>query len=72
MLKSGMPASEKDEDGDLYQATTDPNVVDPCTFYDAQGRLWMVYGSYSGGIFIKEMDAKTGLPLEEGYGKKLL
>ena len=32
----------------------------------------MVYGSYSGGIFIKEMDTKTGLPLEEGYGKKLL
>lgn len=72
MLKSGMDAKEKDEDGDLYQATTDPNVVDPCTFYDAEGRLWMVYGSYSGGIFIKEMDTKTGLPLEEGYGKKLL
>ena len=52
MLKSGMDAKEKDEDGDLYQATTDPNVVDPCTFYDAEGRLWMVYGSYSGGIFI--------------------
>ena len=41
-------------------------------FYDAEGRLWMIYGSYSGGIFVKEMDPDTGLPLEPGYGKKLL
>lgn len=72
MLKSGMGASEVDADGDMYMATTDPNAVDPCVFYDAEGRLWMIYGSYSGGIFVKEMDAVTGLPLEEGYGKKLL
>lgn len=72
MLKSGMPASEDDEDGNLYQATVDPNTVDPAVFYDAEGRLWMVYGSYSGGIFIKEMDPQTGLPLESGYGEKLL
>lgn len=72
LLKSGMGADELDEDGDLYQATVDPNTVDPNVFYDKDGRLWMVYGSYSGGIFIKEMDPETGLPLEEGYGKKLL
>lgn len=72
LLKSGMGADEADEDGNLYQATTDPNVVDPNVFYDADGRLWMVYGSYSGGIFIKEMDPVTGEPLESGYGKKLL
>lgn len=72
ILKSGQSASEPDEDGDLYQATTDPNTVDPTTFYDNEGKLWMVYGSYSGGIFIKEMDTETGEPLETGYGKKLL
>ncbi len=72
LLKSGMGASVPDEDGDLYQATRDPNAVDPVLFYDPDGRLWMVYGSYSGGIFVKEMDANTGLPLESGYGKKLL
>lgn len=72
LLKSGMEASVPDEDGDLYQATTDPNAVDPVVFYDAEGRLWMIYGSYSGGIFVKEMDPDTGLPLEPGYGKKLL
>lgn len=72
LLKSGMDVSEKDEDGDLYQAATDPNTVDPVVFYDKMGRLWMVYGSYSGGIFAKEMDTDTGLLLEGGYGKKLL
>ena len=39
-------------DGTYYNATKHPNVVDPTVFFDAEGRLWMVYGSYSGGIFI--------------------
>ena len=63
-LKSGMAG---------YNATYYPNVVDPCAFFDKDGRLWMVYGSYSGGIFILEMDPATGLPLEgQNYGTKLL
>ncbi len=72
LLKSGMGADELDENGDLYQATVDPNTVDPVVFYDKEGRLWMIYGSYSGGIFVKELDAQTGEPLEDGYGTKLL
>ena len=32
MLRSGMDAGEEDEDGNLYQATVDPNTVDPNTF----------------------------------------
>ena len=57
-----------------YNANSYPNVVDPCTFYDKEGRLWMVYGSYSGGIFILEMDVNTGFPLEgqSTFGTKLL
>ena len=56
-----------------YNASSRPNVVDPCAFTDKEGRLWMVYGSYSGGIFILEMDPETGFPLEDqGYGTKLL
>lgn len=72
LLKSGMGAEIPDEDGDLYQPTQDPNTVDPVVFYDAQERLWMIYGSYSGGIFAKELNPMTGLPLEPGYGEKLL
>ena len=71
MLKSGM-WDEISEDGTIYDATKHPNVVDPDVFYDKDGKLWMVYGSYSGGIFILEMDETTGKPLpNQGYGKKL-
>ncbi|KXZ23337.1 endo-alpha-(1-_5)-L-arabinanase [Bacillus nakamurai] len=70
-LKSGMDG--KSEDGTTYNANVHPNVVDPQTFFDHNGKLWMVYGSYSGGIFILEMNPKTGFPLpNQGYGKKLL
>ena len=56
-----------------YNATVLPNVVDPCVFHDRDGKLWMVYGSYSGGIYILRMDEETGRPMEgQGYGKKLL
>lgn len=59
-------------DGSLYDAAKHPNVVDPHVFFDAVGKLWMVYGSYSGGIFILEMDPETGFPLpDQGYGKRL-
>ncbi len=71
-LKSGQGADMLDEDGEVYDATVKPNAVDPCVFFDKEGRLWMVYGSYSGGIYIKEMNPETGFPLEPGYGKKLL
>ncbi len=38
-----------------------PNCIDPCVFYDEQGKLWMSYGSWSGGIFMLELDEDTGL-----------
>ena len=34
---------------------TDPNV-----FYDATGKLWMVFGKDWGGIYIIEMDPEDG------------
>lgn len=72
ILKSGM-WNELSEDGTLYDAAVHPNVVDPNLFYDKDGILWMVYGSYSGGIFIMKMNPKTGLPFpDQGYGKRLL
>jgi arabinan endo-1,5-alpha-L-arabinosidase len=72
VLKSGM-WGQASEDGSVYDAKVHPNVVDPDTFYDNDGRLWMVYGSYSGGIFILKLDEATGKPLPgQGYGKKLV
>ncbi|WP_379153005.1 glycoside hydrolase family 43 protein [Paenibacillus sp. sgz5001063] len=71
ILKSGMAGTG--DDGEIYDATEKPNVVDPDVFFDKEGKLWMVYGSYSGGIFILELDPATGFPLpDQGYGKKLL
>lgn len=58
-----------------YDATRYPNAIDPCVFFDKTGeRLFMVYGSYSGGIFLLELDPATGLILEgqEEYGARLL
>jgi arabinan endo-1,5-alpha-L-arabinosidase len=71
LLKSGMDGAS--DDGSAYNATRHPNVVDPSVFKDAQGKLWMVYGSYSGGIFILALNAATGLPLAgQGYGRHLM
>ena len=37
-----------------------PNCIDPCVFYDEEGKLWMSYGSWSGGIWMLELDENTG------------
>jgi len=59
-----------------------PNAIDPTVFYDKDGRMWMTYGSWSGGIFLLEIDSATGLVIhpeadpdnnvDAYYGKKLL
>ena len=38
-----------------------PNCIDPCVFYDEDGELWMIYGSWSGGIYSLKLDKNTGL-----------
>lgn len=51
--------------------TGSPNAIDPELFYDKNGGLWMVYGSFYTGIYIKELynsGADWGLPKESGYG----
>lgn len=42
--------------GDMW-----PNCIDPCVISDDEGNLWMSYGSWSGGIFMLELDEETGL-----------
>ena len=59
-----------------------PNAIDPSIFYDGDGRMWMVYGSWSGGIFILEVDEETGdvirpeadpdNEVDPYYGKRIL
>ncbi|MBQ6563521.1 MAG: glycoside hydrolase family 43 protein [Clostridia bacterium] len=52
-----------------YNFNDYPNALDPTVFYDAEDRLWMVYGSWSGGIFLLELDPVTGLVLHPEAGK---
>lgn len=59
-----------DNDQTTYDPSIDPNVIDPTAFFDKDGKLWLVYGSYSGGIYVLAMDNTTGLPIAgQGYGK---
>ena len=37
-----------------------PNAIDPTIYYDTNGKMYMCYGSWSGGIFTLEVDPKTG------------
>ncbi len=73
---SGKSVSYKDTDLELVLGPLDelpsryktsawgnlwPNCIDPCVFFDDDNQLWMVYGSWSGGIFILKLDNNTGL-----------
>lgn len=65
-----------------YNYTQYPNAIDPSIFFDQDERMWMVYGSWSGGIYLLELDPATGQVIfpeadEENqvdpyFGKRLL
>ena len=72
-LQSGMWDQISEDGVNVYDPQIHPNTIDPDAFFDREGKFWMVYGSYSGGIFILEMDPATGLPYpDQGYGKHLM
>ncbi len=47
----------------VYENQKWPNAIDPNLFHDEEGRQWMVYGSWSGGIFLLEINERTGYPV---------
>ncbi|TMN62358.1 endo-alpha-(1-_5)-L-arabinanase, partial [Pseudoalteromonas sp. S1727] len=78
-LRSGYRSADEftayplDNGQTTWNGAVDPNAIDPAAFYAKDGSLWMVYGSYSGGIFVLAMDETTGKPLPgQGYGTKLV
>lgn len=40
--------------------TTSYNCIDPSILVDTNGTIWMVYGSYSDGILVTQIDPSTG------------
>lgn len=45
-----------------------PNAIDPTIYYDTNGKMYMCYGSWSGGIFTLEIDSKTGKCIHPSNG----
>ena len=62
MLGKGADLSRYLEYG-AYNNKEWPNSIDPAVFTDTDDRMWLVYGSWSGGIFLIELDKNTGLPI---------
>lgn len=46
--------------GSSYNTDYAPNAIDPAILFDKDGRMWMSYGSWSGGIYMLELDPMTG------------
>lgn len=46
-----------------------PNAIDPTIYYGTDGKMYMTYGSWSGGIFTLEIDKKTGKCIHPKTGK---
>ena len=41
-----------------------PNAIDPHVLHGADGRDYLVYGSFFGGIYMKELKREDGMPVE--------
>lgn len=53
-----------------YNNSYAPNAIDPNVFFDAKGeKLYMSYGSWSGGIYLLELDPITGEAIYPGTDK---
>lgn len=60
----GEDASVKDYiQSSKYDYLNYPNCIDANIFRDKDGKMWLSYGSWSGGIWLFEIDEETGLPI---------
>lgn len=49
-----------------YNTAVAPNCIDPAIIKATDGKIYMSYGSWSGGLFMLEIDPKTGLAIYPG------
>lgn len=66
-LKDGLNANWFN--GNSYNNSYAPNAIDPEIVEDTEGKLWMSYGSWSGGIYLLEIDPATGRAIYPGENK---
>jgi arabinan endo-1,5-alpha-L-arabinosidase len=62
-LDAGAPAANWVDRGPVVRSVPgdDYNAIDPMVFLDAEGRMWMAFGSFWSGIKLIELDPATGL-----------
>ena len=67
LIKEGKISGFNDKwsrkNGKEYNTDYAPNALDPTLMRDEDNVLWMVYGSWSGGIYLLEMNEETGFPI---------
>ncbi|MET3558872.1 LPXTG-motif cell wall-anchored protein [Streptococcus rupicaprae] len=58
------------DNGHTYDNDYAPNAIDANVFFDKDNRLYMSYGSWSGGIYLLELDPATGKAIYPGVDGK--
>ena len=63
VLNPSDPAHKWKDEGIVIRSgkKDDFNAIDPSVLLDRDGKLWMSYGSFWGGLFLVELDPATGL-----------
>lgn len=70
VIKPGFSEIWNRDNGHTYNNDYAPNAIDPNIFYDKSGKLYMSYGSWSGGIYLLELDKTTGKAIYPGKDGK--
>lgn len=68
LAEAGSPEGPWIQKGAVVRTDTDSpmNAIDPSVITDGNGRQWMHYGSYFGGLYCVELDPATGLAMTPG------
>ncbi|WP_162012692.1 glycoside hydrolase family 43 protein [Streptococcus sp. S784/96/1] len=66
VIESGFSDKWNRDNGHTYNNDYAPNAIDANVFYDKTGKLYMSYGSWSGGIYLLEIDPTTGKAIYPG------